>query len=66
MSCSSPRTNGAARAVGRATGRNPIAIITPCHRVVGADGGLTGYGGGLERKHRLLELEARLHNGGEG
>jgi methylated-DNA-[protein]-cysteine S-methyltransferase len=47
-----------ARAVGSANGRNPIAVIVPCHRVVGADGGLTGYGGGLERKRLLLDLEA--------
>jgi methylated-DNA-[protein]-cysteine S-methyltransferase len=48
---------GAARAVGTANGRNPIAVIVPCHRVIGADGSLTGYGGGLERKRLLLELE---------
>ncbi len=48
----------AARAVGRANGRNPISVIVPCHRVIGADGKLTGYGGGLERKRHLLELEA--------
>jgi methylated-DNA-[protein]-cysteine S-methyltransferase len=48
---------GAPRAVGLANGRNPISIIVPCHRVVGAAGGLTGYGGGLERKRRLLEHE---------
>jgi len=48
---------GAARAVGVANARNPIAVIIPCHRVIGADGGLTGYGGGLERKRLLLELE---------
>ena len=47
----------AARAVGLANGRNPIAVIVPCHRVIGADGTLTGYGGGLERKRLLLELE---------
>ena len=46
-----------ARAVGNAVGRNPISIIIPCHRVVGADGGLTGYAGGLDVKHKLLELE---------
>ena len=46
-----------ARAVGAAVGRNPIAIIIPCHRVVGHDGGLTGYGGGLDRKAKLLALE---------
>lgn len=49
---------GAARAVGLANGRNPIAVIVPCHRVIGADGSLTGYGGGLQRKRTLLELEA--------
>ena len=48
---------GAARAVGHANGRNPISIVVPCHRVVGADGRLTGYGGGLERKRALLALE---------
>jgi methylated-DNA-[protein]-cysteine S-methyltransferase len=47
----------AARAVGRATGQNPLPIVVPCHRVIGADGGLTGYGGGLEAKRRLLALE---------
>jgi methylated-DNA-[protein]-cysteine S-methyltransferase len=50
---------GAARAVGLANGANPIAIIVPCHRVIGADGSLTGYGGGLERKRWLLNHEAR-------
>lgn len=50
---------GAARAVGLANGRNPIAIIVPCHRVIGASGDLTGYGGGLDRKRSLLELEKR-------
>jgi len=49
---------GAARAVGLANGRNPVAVIVPCHRVIGADGGLTGYGGGLERKRVLLDLES--------
>jgi methylated-DNA-[protein]-cysteine S-methyltransferase len=48
---------GAARAVGLANGHNPIAIIVPCHRVIGANGHLTGYGGGLSRKQALLELE---------
>ena len=48
----------AARAVGAANGRNPIAVVVPCHRVIGADGSLTGYGGGLERKRFLLDLEA--------
>jgi methylated-DNA-[protein]-cysteine S-methyltransferase len=47
----------AVRAVGLANGRNPISIVVPCHRVVGADGALTGYAGGLERKRFLLELE---------
>jgi O-6-methylguanine DNA methyltransferase len=47
------------RAVGQANSRNPISIILPCHRVVGADGSLTGYGGGLSRKRALLDLEAR-------
>ncbi|HEX8696924.1 MAG TPA: methylated-DNA--[protein]-cysteine S-methyltransferase [Longimicrobium sp.] len=47
----------AVRAVGRANGTNPIPIIVPCHRVIGTDGSLTGYGGGLETKRRLLELE---------
>ena len=46
-----------ARAVGGAVGRNPISLIIPCHRVIGADGRLTGYAGGLERKLRLLRLE---------
>ncbi len=47
----------AARAVGAANGRNPIAIIIPCHRVIGSNGSLIGYGGGLERKETLLSLE---------
>jgi methylated-DNA-[protein]-cysteine S-methyltransferase len=47
----------ACRAVGAANGRNPLAIVIPCHRVVGAAGALTGYGGGLERKRALLDLE---------
>ena len=51
---------GAARAVGAANGRNPLSIIVPCHRVVGASGLLTGYAGGLEAKRRLLEHEARV------
>jgi methylated-DNA-[protein]-cysteine S-methyltransferase len=49
---------GRARAAGAATGRNPIGIIVPCHRIVGADGSLTGYAGGLARKRALLALEA--------
>jgi methylated-DNA-[protein]-cysteine S-methyltransferase len=49
---------GAARAVGLANGANPISIVVPCHRVVGADGSLTGYGGGLDRKRYLLDLES--------
>ena len=49
----------ASRAVGLANGRNPISIVVPCHRVIGADGSLTGYGGGLERKTWLLEHESR-------
>jgi methylated-DNA-[protein]-cysteine S-methyltransferase len=48
----------AVRAVGATNGRNPIAVIIPCHRVIGADGTLVGYGGGLPRKRLLLELEA--------
>jgi methylated-DNA-[protein]-cysteine S-methyltransferase len=48
---------GASRAVGLANGRNPVAIIVPCHRVIGADGTLTGYGGGLDRKVWLLDHE---------
>jgi methylated-DNA-[protein]-cysteine S-methyltransferase len=50
----------ASRAVGLANGRNPISILVPCHRVIGADGSLTGYGGGVERKHWLLAHEG-LH-----
>jgi AraC family transcriptional regulator, regulatory protein of adaptative response / methylated-DNA-[protein]-cysteine methyltransferase len=49
----------AVRAVGRANGLNPLAIVIPCHRLLGADGSLRGYGGGLERKQALLELEKR-------
>src|SRR5262245_8390445 len=47
------------RAVGLANGRNPVAIVVPCHRVIGADGSLTGYGGGMDRKRFLLALEQR-------
>ena len=53
-------TPRAARAVGLANARNPIGVIVPCHRVIGADGRLTGFGGGLERKRLLLELEAGI------
>ena len=55
----------AARAVGSANGRNPVALIVPCHRVIAADGGLGGYGGGADRKTLLLELE-RAHVVGTG
>lgn len=51
------RLGSSARAVGAAVGRNPISVLIPCHRVLGANGGLTGYAGGLERKKALLELE---------
>ena len=50
---------GAARAVGRANATNPIPVIIPCHRVIGADGSLTGYAGGLDAKRLLLDLESR-------
>jgi AraC family transcriptional regulator of adaptative response/methylated-DNA-[protein]-cysteine methyltransferase len=53
---------GAIRAVGHANGDNPIAIVIPCHRVIGADGSLTGYGGGLERKKWLIDHEKK-HSG---
>ncbi len=52
-------SNGA-RAVGRANGSNPIPIVIPCHRVIGSDGSLTGYGGGLPLKRALLELEGAI------
>jgi methylated-DNA-[protein]-cysteine S-methyltransferase len=51
------KSNAASRAVGLANGRNPIPIVIPCHRVIGANGSLTGYAGGMERKQVLLELE---------
>jgi len=51
---------GSARAAGAATGRNPIGIIVPCHRIVGSDGSLTGYAGGLDRKRALLALESGI------
>ena len=50
----------AVRAVGAAVGRNPLSVIVPCHRVIGSDGSLTGYAGGLERKRALLALEAAM------
>ncbi len=50
----------ASRAVGLANGRNPVSIVVPCHRVIGADGSLTGYGGGMDRKRFLLALEQRV------
>jgi methylated-DNA-[protein]-cysteine S-methyltransferase len=55
----------ASRAVGLANGQNPISILVPCHRVIGADGSLTGYGGGLERKHWLLTHEGAIDRGFE-
>ncbi len=51
---------GSARAVGAANGANPIALIVPCHRVIGSDGSLTGYAGGVALKRKLLEHEARV------
>jgi methylated-DNA-[protein]-cysteine S-methyltransferase len=54
------RAPGSSRAAGAATGRNPLSIIVPCHRVIGSDGSLTGYAGGLERKVKLLEIEEAL------
>jgi methylated-DNA-[protein]-cysteine S-methyltransferase len=59
----------ACRAVGLANGRNPIPLVLPCHRVIGADGSLTGYGGGLQLKQRLLDHERLVpvpHNAGRG
>lgn len=53
-----------ARAVGTAVGRNPLSIVVPCHRVVGSDGSLTGYAGGLDRKRFLLDLEAPAADAG--
>jgi methylated-DNA-[protein]-cysteine S-methyltransferase len=53
---------GSARAAGAATGRNPLSIIVPCHRIVGADGALTGYAGGLQRKRVLLDLEREVRS----
>jgi methylated-DNA-[protein]-cysteine S-methyltransferase len=54
------------QAVGGAVGRNPISIIIPCHRVVGTDGGMTGYAGGIDKKIKLLELEKALSGGQSG
>lgn len=51
------KLDSAPRAVGGAVGKNPISLIAPCHRVIGKDGSLTGYGGGLDRKEKLLSLE---------
>jgi methylated-DNA-[protein]-cysteine S-methyltransferase len=56
------RTPAASRAVGMANGRNPLPIVIPCHRVIGAKGALVGYSGGMDRKQRLLELERRSGN----
>ena len=53
---------GSARAAGAATGRNPLTIVVPCHRIVGSSGGLTGYAGGLDRKRALLALESRTRD----
>jgi methylated-DNA-[protein]-cysteine S-methyltransferase len=51
---------GSARAAGSATGNNPISIVVPCHRVIGSDGSLTGYAGGISRKRKLLDIEGAL------
>ena len=64
QSASKQSSKTSARAVGCAVGRNPISIIIPCHRVIGADGSLTGYAGGLKRKEYLLELEADSNHHG--
>lgn len=56
----------ATRAVGAANGRNPVSIIVPCHRVIGASGELTGYGGGLDNKRRLLDLEGATNGKARG
>jgi methylated-DNA-[protein]-cysteine S-methyltransferase len=52
---------GGAQAVGMACNRNPLPLVVPCHRVIGSDGKLVGFGGGLDRKRFLLQLEARIH-----
>ena len=57
------KNSKAVRAIGQANARNPIPIIIPCHRVIGKNGELTGYAGGLERKAQLLELESRFKHG---
>lgn len=54
------RLNSSPRAVGRANGRNPVALIHPCHRIIGADGSLTGYAGGLDKKEWLLKHEGAI------
>ena len=59
-------TPTASRAVGAANGRNPLSIVVPCHRVIGANGALTGFGGGMERKQWLLEHERRVRAQGAG
>ena len=56
----------ASRAVGAANGRNPLSIVIPCHRVIGADGSMTGYGGEISRKRVLLDLEARVRGARAG
>jgi methylated-DNA-[protein]-cysteine S-methyltransferase len=56
----------ACRAVGLANGRNPVAIIVPCHRVIGANGSLVGFGGGLDRKALLLDHERAVRNRSQG
>jgi len=55
---------GSARAAGAATGRNPLGIVVPCHRILGSNGSLTGYAGGLQRKRAFLALEGAGRNGG--
>lgn len=55
-----PGTRVSARAVGGAVGHNPVSLFVPCHRVCAADGGLTGYAGGCDRKEKLLQMEKRV------